>query len=164
MNGFHMSGANTEWDNKGVFSLNDSKTIFGSLQQSSVHNETLHYKITFNKALWCWPAQTVESCGLYHEQRTAAKMTEQVQAMDQTLMTDQAGHLSKIFRFAVNLASAQTISKVPIWLSFLPKNKKQRGGGQKSLINSTKQSAQLIKANPSDLLVSGPMQQEPSIG
>lgn len=36
------------------------------------------------------------------------------QAVDQTLMTNQAEHLSKIFRFAVNLASVETISIAPI--------------------------------------------------
>lgn len=43
---------------------------------------------------------------LHHEQRTVAEMTEQVEknkAVDQTVMRNQAGHLSKIFRFAVNL-------------------------------------------------------------
>lgn len=84
------------------------------------------------------------------------------QAVDYTLMSNQAGHLSKILRFPVNLASAETISKVPIQLFFPQKTKKRRR--KKSLINSTKQSAQLIKANLSDLLVAGPMQQEPSIG
>lgn len=85
------------------------------------------------------------------------------QAVDYTLMSNQAGHLSKIFRLPVNLASAETVFKVPIRLSF-PQNTQKKEGVKKSLINSTKQSAQLNKANLSDLLVVGPMQQEPSIG
>lgn len=48
------------------------------------------------------------------------------QAVDYTLMSNQAGHLSKIFRFPVNLASAETISKVPIQLFFPQKTKKRR--------------------------------------
>lgn len=145
-----------------AFCLRWTEIILCSLQQSKIINETLNCKITFNKGC---PAHSLSpASSTWTENSSKDDRAGTKQAVDQTLMTNQAGHLSKIFRFAVNLASAETISKVPIWSSSFHKTKQKKKDWKKSLINSTKQSAQLIKANPSELLVGGPMQREPSIG
>lgn len=87
-----------------------------------------------------------------HEQRTVAEMTEQVQnkpAWIRRSWLNQAGHLSKIFRFGVNLAKAGAVSKVPIELSWFLKNKeKKKNKRKKSLINSTKQICSADQSQP----------------
>lgn len=110
INGLHVKGTGER-----CVSSDELTTILCSLQQSSVQNGILDYKITLNKALWCWALRALP----WTETSSRDDRAGTKQAVDQTFMTYQAGHLSKIFRFVVNLASAEIISKVPIWLSFL---------------------------------------------
>lgn len=48
MNGFHMNGANAEWENR----------VFIFRWTGLCSQQQLHYRITFNKALWHCPTQT----------------------------------------------------------------------------------------------------------
>lgn len=85
MNGLHVKGMGER-----CVSSDERTTILCSLQQSSVQNGTLDYKITLDKALWCWALRTETSS---RDDRAGTK-----QAVDQTVMTYQGGMFIKDFQ------------------------------------------------------------------